>query len=89
MGRTVPPYRTASEHEKRKWKVFRDLLDKSQRKMFDEMLSYSRLYNVAGVGACRPILLQTILMSIVFQHYKQLQELKEDLTKHNVESYVE
>ena len=59
MGRTVPSYRTAVEWEKRKWKVFKEQLDKSERKMFDEMLSYSRLYNVAGVGACRPVLLQT------------------------------
>ena len=76
MGRTVPSYRLASESEKRKWKVFREQLDKSERKMFDEMLSYSRLYNVAGVGACRPVLLQTILMSIIFEHYKQLKKFE-------------
>ncbi|HEY9399863.1 MAG TPA: hypothetical protein VIP29_08225 [Nitrososphaeraceae archaeon] len=29
-------------------------MDKSERKMFDEMMSYSRLHDVAGVGACKP-----------------------------------
>jgi hypothetical protein len=50
MGRTVPSYRLASEREKRKSHLFRQELDKSERKMFDEMMSYSRLYNTAGVG---------------------------------------
>ena len=45
MGRTVPSYRLASDREKRKWKVFREQLDKSERKTFDEMISISRLYN--------------------------------------------
>jgi len=44
--------------------------------MFDEMMSYSRLYNAAGVTACKPVLIQPILMSIVFEHYKQLKKLK-------------
>jgi hypothetical protein len=36
----------ASEREKRKWKVFREQLDKSERKTFDEMMDISRLYNM-------------------------------------------
>jgi hypothetical protein len=82
MGRTIPSYRLASERERRKWKIFRQELDKSERKMFDEMMSYSRLYNAAGVTACKPVLIQPILMSIVFEHYKQLKKL-EDLQLSN------
>jgi hypothetical protein len=59
--------------KKRKWKIFRQELDKSERKTFDEMMSYSRLYNASGVMACKPVLLHPILMSIIFEHYKQLQ----------------
>jgi hypothetical protein len=79
MGRTVPSYRLAAEREKRKWKIFREQLDRSERKMFDEMLSYSRIYNAAGVVACKPVLLHPILMSIIFEHYKQLKELENDI----------
>ena len=32
--------------------------------MFDEMMSYSRLYNTAGVGACKPVLLHPILKNV-------------------------
>ena len=77
MGRTVPSYRLASDREKRKWKVLREKLDKSERKTFDEMMSISRLYNVAGVGSCKPVLFHPILMSIIFEHYKQLEKIKD------------
>ena len=76
MGRTIPSYRLASERERRKWKIFREQLDISERKMFDEMMSYSRLYNAAGVIACKPVLLHPILMSIIFEHYKQLDTIQ-------------
>lgn len=66
----------ASEREKRKWKQFREQLDKSERKTFDEMMSISQLYNVAGVGACKPVLFHPILMSIRLQYYKQLNQLE-------------
>lgn len=81
MGRTVPSYRMASEREKRKWKVFREKLDKSERRVFDEMMSISLLYNVPGVGSCKPVLLHPILMSIIFEHYKRINEIRGEAQK--------
>ena len=75
MGRTIPSYRIASEMEIRKWKPFRKLLDKKDRKTFDDMVSIPRFYNVAGTMACRPVLIHVILMSIIFEHYKQLTKI--------------
>jgi len=49
-------------------------LDKSEKKLFDEMMSYSRLYNAAGVTICMPVLLHPIIMSIIIEHYKQLKK---------------
>jgi hypothetical protein len=37
MGRTVPSFRIALAMEKEEWKPFRNALDKSDRKKFDEM----------------------------------------------------
>jgi hypothetical protein len=68
------------KREKRKWKIFRDELDKSERKTFDEMMSYSRIYNAAGVITCKPVLLHPIFISIIFEHYKQLKKI-EDLNQ--------
>ena len=61
--------------ERWKWRPFRKLLGKEDRKKFDEMLSISQLYNAAGTMACRPVLIHTVLMSIKFEHYKQLTKI--------------
>jgi len=34
------------------------------------------LYNAAGTMACRPVLIHVILMSVMFEHYKQLTKIK-------------
>jgi len=52
MGRTIPSYRIASEIEIWKWRPFRKLLDKQDRKVFGEMLCIARFYNVAGTIFC-------------------------------------
>jgi hypothetical protein len=36
--------------ERRKWKSIRQELDRNERKVFDEMMSYPRFNNTAGVG---------------------------------------
>jgi type I restriction enzyme R subunit len=59
-----------------KWKPLRQALDKKDRKIFDEMFSYSRLYNSAGSMACKPVLIHPILISIIFEHYKQLRKIE-------------
>lgn len=75
MGRTIPSYRIATEIERNKWKVFRQQLNKKDKKMFDQMFDYSRLYNSAGSNASRPQLIHPILMSILLEHYKQLNKI--------------
>lgn len=44
MGQIISIFRIAVEMEKWRSKTFRKELDKSERKSFDEMLSYSRSY---------------------------------------------
>ena len=79
VGRTVPSFRIAAEIERTKWKQFRSLLDKNDRKMFDQMYDCVKLHNTACMMACRPVVIHAVLMSIIFEHYKQLTKLKEQL----------
>ena len=81
MGRTIPSYRIATEMERNKWKIFRQRLNKKDRKRFDEMFDYSRLYNSAGSNASRSQLIHPILMSIILEHYKQLEKLRRSVAK--------
>jgi hypothetical protein len=74
MGRTVPSFRTALEMEKEDWKPFRNALDKSDRKKFDDMFDIPRLYTSACSYAVQPVRLYPILMSILLHHFKELTE---------------
>jgi hypothetical protein len=75
MGRTIPSFRIASLLEEKEWKSFRNSLDKSDRKIFDEIFSITHLYNSASSYYAKPVRIQPIFMSIIFHHYKQLERL--------------
>ena len=83
MGRTIPSFRIASVEEQKEWKSFRQALDKSDRIVFDKMFSIAHLYNSAASYAAKPIRIHPIFMSIIFDHYKQLMKIKEELDKKN------
>jgi hypothetical protein len=74
MGRTVPSFRIVLAEEKAEWKSFRNALDKSQRKIFDEMWDIPRLYVSACSNSVQLVPFQPIAISILFHHYKQLKE---------------
>src|SRR5215203_1580445 len=74
MGRTVPSFRIALEMEKEDWKPFRNALDKSERKEFDDMFDIPRLYLTACSNSVQLVPLHPIIMSILFHHYKELLE---------------
>ncbi|MGA8914837.1 MAG: hypothetical protein WB474_02485 [Nitrososphaeraceae archaeon] len=81
VGRTVPSFRIAAEIERTKWKQFRSLLDKKDRKMFDQMYYCVKLYNTACMTACRHVIIHSVLMSIIFEHYKQLHQLESKIDR--------
>ena len=74
MGRTVPSFRIVLEEEKQEWKPFRNALDKSERKSFDEMWDIPRLYITACSNSVQLVPLHPIVMSILFHHYKELNQ---------------
>src|ERR671921_368694 len=74
MGRTIPSFRIALAMEQVEWKPFRNALDKSDRKKFDEMFDIPRFYISACSYSVQYVRLHPILISIIFHHYKQLTE---------------
>jgi hypothetical protein len=63
MGRTIPSFRIALEMEKEDWKPFRNALDKSERKKFDEMFDIPRFYISVCSYSVQYVRLHPILMS--------------------------
>src|ERR687895_52191 len=74
MGRTVPSFRLVPATEKAEWKTFRNGLDKSERKEFDQMWDIPRLYVSACSNSVQLVPLHPIIISILFHHYKELKE---------------
>jgi hypothetical protein len=74
MGRTIPSFRIALAMEKEEWKPFRNALDKSDRRTFDEMFDVPKSYVSACSYSVQCVRLHPILMSILFHYYKQLIE---------------
>jgi hypothetical protein len=60
--------------EEREWKPFRNALDKSDRKKFDEMFDIPRLYISACSNSVQLVPLHPIIMSILVHHYRELKE---------------
>ena len=81
MGRTVPSFRIVLEMEKEEWKPFRNALNKSQRKMFDEMWDIPRFYISACSNSVQYVRLHPILISILFHHYKELIRCSKELIR--------
>jgi hypothetical protein len=79
MGRTVPSFRIALAMEQEDWKPFRNALDKSDRKKFDDMWDIPRLYTSACSYAVQPVRLYPILMSILLHHFKVLTECTKEV----------
>jgi len=76
VGRTVLPYRQVLEREYNEWKKFRRGLRKEDQKVFDRLFDLARLHVQAGVYASSPWPLEAILISILLEHHKALEELR-------------
>ena len=72
MGRTISSFRISTAIEKNNWRSFRKLLDKIDRKSFDEMFNLSYLHNSGSSNCVRPVVIHPIFLSILLEHYKQL-----------------
>lgn len=58
--------------ERRRWKPFRNALDKKDRKKFDEMFDIPRLYLSACSYSVQIVRLHPILMSILLCDFQEL-----------------
>jgi hypothetical protein len=69
--------------EEKEWKSFRNTLDKSERKIFDDMFAISHLYNSACSYSAKYVRIHPIFMSIIFDHYKLLTKITEQVETKN------
>lgn len=87
MGRTIPSFRIALAMEKEDWKPFRNALDKSDRKKFDEMFELPKFYISACSNSVQYVKLHSILMFKLLYNYRELTECTSEVEQ--IEAKVE
>jgi hypothetical protein len=75
MGRTVLPYSHVMESERERLKLFRRALSKEDQQAFDRLFDRAKMHTSAGVYMAHPWPMETILLSIVLEHGKVIEEI--------------
>lgn len=79
MGKTVPSYRMALDKELQRWSGFARALRKEDRTAFKQMMDACRNYASAGSNATRPVMFESMVMSILLHQQKTLNELEKGI----------
>ena len=75
MGRTVMPFSYVLEKEHGRWKEFRKGLSKEDQQAFNRLFDRAKFHTAASVYMAHSYPLETILVSIILEHEKMLEEI--------------
>ncbi len=76
MGRTVPSFRPALEHEIESWKGFKRALRPEGQKIFNKLMNYARIHADAGSMSARPMLSEILFLSFAVEQEKKIEMLE-------------
>jgi hypothetical protein len=76
MGKTLPPFSSRIEQERRRWMPFKKALPKADQALFDRLFDCAKLHIQSGVMVARPWAFETIVMAIVLEQQKQVERLE-------------
>ena len=79
LGKTVPSYRVALEHEIQLWNMFAAALRQDDREVFIQLMDICRNYASAASCAVRPVLFDAMSMSMVLDQQKNINRLQKML----------
>jgi hypothetical protein len=92
MGRTVPSFRPALEHEIESWKDYKRALRPEERRIFDKLMNYARIHADAGSLGGRAILSEILFTSFALEQEKKIELLEkrvkqlEEIIRDKIES---
>jgi hypothetical protein len=75
MGKTLPPFSSLIEQERRRWAPFKRTLPKADQAIFDRLFDCAKLHIQAGVMVSRPWPFETIVMAILLEQQKLRERL--------------
>jgi hypothetical protein len=74
MGKTLPPFSQLIEGERRRWAPFKRALAKEDQAMLDRLFDCAKRHVQAGVMVSRPLPFETIVLSILLEQQKLLEQ---------------
>ncbi len=75
MGKTLPPFSQLIEYERRRWASFKRSLPKADQAAFDRLFDCAKLHVQAGVMVSRPWASETIVMAVLLEQEKRIEEM--------------
>ena len=79
MGRTVPTMTQMVQSEEESWAPFRRALRAQDRVAFDRLFAAARHYAAVASYAARPVPFEAILLSMLLEAMKAIQQLESDV----------
>jgi len=79
MGRTVVSYNSWIAREKENWSKFRRALRKEDRDALDRLFDYAKFHAAEAGYAARLYPFETLLITMLLEHEKKIQELERRL----------
>jgi hypothetical protein len=76
IGRTVPSFRPALEHEIESWKDFKRALRPEEKSIFDKLMNFARIHADAGSLSARPLLSEILFISFAIEQEKRIAMLE-------------
>ncbi|EMY61023.1 hypothetical protein [Leptospira terpstrae] len=84
MGRTIAPYSRQMLQIEENLSDFRRSLRKSDQEVFDDLIRTAKLQVQAGVMASLPYPIDSMILSMLIETKKEMNELKKSLQKMSV-----
>ena len=81
IGRTVPSFRPALEHEIESWKDFKRALRPDDQKIFNKLMNFARIHADAGSLSARPLLSEILFISFAIEQEKRIVVLEKKVAE--------
>ena len=79
MGRSIPSFRMLIDIERLEWTNFKKELSKKDKQIFNKLFLIPKLYCHALSSLCNPITIESIILSIIFNNFKSINQIRKDL----------
>jgi hypothetical protein len=75
MGKTLPPISQLIDAERRRWAPFRRALPKADQVILDRLFDCAKRHIQAGVMVSRPWPFETVVMAVLLEHQKRIDQV--------------